>query len=49
MTNTYRYIVLRQVNERAIQAIERILSLNEIEKQVVSLLDQKKVIIPIYF
>ena len=42
MTNTYRYIVLRQVNERAIQAIERILSLNEIEKQVVSLLDQKK-------
>lgn len=42
MTNTYRYIVLRQVNERAIQAIERILNLNEIEKQVVSLLDQKK-------
>jgi len=42
MTNTYRYIVLRQVNERAISAIERILSLNEIEKQVVSLLDQKK-------
>jgi len=42
MTNTYRYIVLRQVNERAISAIERILNLNEIEKQVVSLLDQKK-------
>lgn len=42
MTNTYRYIVLRQINERAVQAIERILNLNETEKQVVSLLDQKK-------
>lgn len=42
MTNTYRYVVLRQINERAIQTISRILSLNEIEKQVVSLLDQKK-------
>lgn len=42
MTNTYRYIVLRQVNERAISAIGKALSLNEIEKQVVSMLDQKK-------
>lgn len=42
MTNTYRYIVLRQINERAVQALERILNLNETEKQVVSLLDQKK-------
>lgn len=42
MTNTYRYIVLRQINERAIQAIERVLNLNEVEKSVVSLLEQKK-------
>lgn len=42
ITNTYRYIILRQVNENAINAIERILGLNSIEKMVISLLDQKK-------